>query len=146
MQISTDTSILESIFARSTAVAHFAGYVVDALITAIHEISRTAVGLLGKPYVPRRVEASPKDCEPEFNVANAIDDLCQLMAKADALASAAEDLLCRVVFIEDGDDRRRVERVAHLVGLTATAAHAAAEAGDKLAVRAVGRSTRRRGV
>jgi ABC-type transporter Mla subunit MlaD len=69
-----------------------------------------------------------------FNVANAVDDLRQLVAKADALAHAAENLFDQVIWVEDGDDRRRLERLAHLVGATAEAVQAAAEAGDELAV------------
>jgi hypothetical protein len=52
--------------------------------------------------------------------------------KAEALASVAEDQFCRVIYVPDGADRRASERVAHLVGLTATAILAASEARDKL--------------
>jgi hypothetical protein len=69
-----------------------------------------------------------------FNVTDAIDDLRQLVAKADALAHATENLFEQVIWVEDGDDRRRLERLAHLVGATAEAVQAAVEAGDELAV------------
>jgi ABC-type transporter Mla subunit MlaD len=69
-----------------------------------------------------------------FSVANAVDDLRQLVAKADALAHATENLFEQVIWVEDGDDRRRLERLAHLVGATAEAVQAAVEAGDELAV------------
>ena len=68
-----------------------------------------------------------------FDVANAVDDLRQLIAKADALAHASEDLFEQVIWVEDGDDRRRLERLANLVGATAEAVQAAADAGDELA-------------
>jgi hypothetical protein len=68
-----------------------------------------------------------------FNVANAVDDLRQLVAKADALAHASENLFEQVVWGEDGDDRRCLERLAHLVGATAEAVQAVAEASDGLA-------------
>jgi hypothetical protein len=70
---------------------------------------------------------------PTFNVADAVDDLRQLVAKAEALASAAEDLFEQVIWVEDGDDRRRLERLAHLVGATAESVRAAVEAGSQLA-------------
>jgi hypothetical protein len=69
-----------------------------------------------------------------FNVTGAVDDLRQLVAKADALAHATENLFEQVIWVEDGDDRRRLERLAHLVGATAEAVQAAVEAGDELAV------------
>jgi len=67
------------------------------------------------------------------NIALALDDLRQLIAKTDALASATADLFDDVVEVEDVDDRRRLERMAHMVGATAEAALAAAEACDQLA-------------
>jgi ABC-type transporter Mla subunit MlaD len=70
-----------------------------------------------------------------FNVANAVDDLRQLVAKADALAHASEDLFDQVIWVADDDDRRRLERLAHLVGATAEAVEAAVEAGADLATK-----------
>jgi len=78
-------------------------------------------------------------------IMNAADELRQLIAKVDALASVAEDQFGRVIYVPDGEDRRRFERVAHLVGLTATAALAALEASNKL-VDAVENALRRAGV
>jgi hypothetical protein len=66
-------------------------------------------------------------------VAKEVDELRQLIAQADALASAAEDLFCRVRS-ENGTDRRHLERMTHLLGLTAVGVQAASQAGDKLAV------------
>jgi ABC-type transporter Mla subunit MlaD len=67
------------------------------------------------------------------DIANAVDDIRQLIAKADALAHAAEDLFDETIEIDDVDDRRRLERIAHLIGATATAVEAALEAGEELA-------------
>jgi len=69
-----------------------------------------------------------------FDIANAVDDLRQLIAKADALAYAAAKLFDDVIRVEDAEDRRSFERLAHLIGATASAVQAALEAGDKLAV------------
>jgi hypothetical protein len=69
----------------------------------------------------------------DFDVANAVNQLRQLVAKADALANAAADLFDNVIRVDDVDDRRRLERLAHLVGATAEAVHVAMEAGDRLA-------------
>ena len=68
-----------------------------------------------------------------LDVADAVDDLRQLIARADALANAAEDLFNNPFEVRDRADRRRLERVAHLVGATAAAVQAAKEAGDELA-------------
>jgi hypothetical protein len=68
-----------------------------------------------------------------LNVADAVDDLRQLIARADALANAAEDLFNNPFQVKDREDRCRLERVAHLVGATAAAVQAAKEAGDQLA-------------
>ena len=74
-----------------------------------------------------------------LNLASAVDDLRQLVAKADALAHASEELFEHVIQVEDRDDRRRLERLAHLVGATAEAVGAAVEAGDELAAKLAAR-------
>ena len=68
-----------------------------------------------------------------LDLADAVDDLRQLIARADALAIAAEDLFNNPFEVKDREDRCRLERVAHLVGATAAAVQAAKEAGDQLA-------------
>lgn len=68
-----------------------------------------------------------------LDVAGAVDDLRQLIARADALANAAEDMFNNPIGVKDREDRCRLERVAHLVGATVAAVHAAKEAGDELA-------------
>jgi hypothetical protein len=68
-----------------------------------------------------------------FDAASAVNDLCQLIYKADALAHATEHLFEGALSAEDDDERRRRERLAHLVGATAEAVRALVEAGDQLA-------------
>jgi malic enzyme len=78
-------------------------------------------------------------------IMNAADELRQLIAKADALASVTEEQFGRVIYVPAGADRRGFERVAQLVGLTATAASVALEASNRL-VDAVENALRRAGV
>ena len=66
-------------------------------------------------------------------VENLVDNLCQLLSKADALAYAADDLFDDVMWVKDGAQTRRIERLSHLVGAAAEAVLVAMEAVDKLA-------------
>jgi hypothetical protein len=68
-----------------------------------------------------------------YDVASAVDDLRQLIARAEALATAAEGLFDDVIHVDDEDERRRLERVAHLISATVSAVQGAMEAGDELA-------------
>lgn len=97
---------------------------------------------IDKPYIPHTAEEPTQNRIPEFNVANAVDDLVQLIAKTDALAHAARDLYDEVPPTEVGEVRRRRERLAHLISDTAEAAEAALEAGNWLAAKL---ATRRMG-
>jgi hypothetical protein len=74
--------------------------------------------------------------EQAFDVAGAVDDLRQLVARADALAHATEKQFERVAPGDepDDDDGRQREHLAHLLGATAQAARAAADASDQIAV------------
>jgi hypothetical protein len=65
-------------------------------------------------------------------ITDAVDELRQLIARADALASTTDEQFCRVVVLSGGDDRRGFKRLAHLVELTAMAVMAASDASDKL--------------
>jgi len=67
------------------------------------------------------------------DVADAVDDLRLLIARAEAFASAAEFLFDDVVQVEDSEDRRHLERIAHLIGATSSAMQAVLEATDELA-------------
>lgn len=69
------------------------------------------------------------------DVASAIDELHQLLAKADAIAHASENLFEESIWDHESVERRRFELVAHLVGATAEAIEVAAEFGDELVAR-----------
>jgi hypothetical protein len=67
-----------------------------------------------------------------YDLAAAVDGLCQLVGRADAFARAAEDLFERGSWDDAGDgddDERRLDRVAHLLGATVEAVRAAVIAG-----------------
>jgi len=63
-----------------------------------------------------------------FNVANAVDALCQLIAKTESFAVTVDDL-----YEEIGDDRVRRHRLAWIVTEAANAAREALAASNKLA-------------
>jgi hypothetical protein len=63
-----------------------------------------------------------------------LDELRALIAKTDALTHATAELFDDVVRLEVTEDRRSLERLAHLVGAAADAAAAAVEASERLAV------------
>jgi hypothetical protein len=107
------------IVGHSDALA--AGELADHVDAIAHELGE----LLGEPH-------------PSAPLSERIDELRQLIARADALATATGDVLDDVR--SEGNDRRRFERLAHLLGATLDAVRAAAEAGDKLAAET---STRR---
>ena len=74
-----------------------------------------------------------------YDVADAVDDLRQRIARAEALATAAAGLLDDVFHLSDDDERRRMERVAHLIGATVSTVQSAMEASDALATELVKR-------
>jgi hypothetical protein len=138
MQISVATEILEVVFAHSMLAARIADGIADAIVfdelsQSIDEISRTVAALLGKPYGPPRAVEPTQDGDPEFNVANAVDDLRQVVSRADALAEAAVNLFDQVIWVEH-EDVRQLEHLAHLVSATSEAVRAAVEVGSILAV------------
>jgi DNA-binding ferritin-like protein len=92
---------------------------------------------IDKPNTPHAAEEIP-----EFNIANAVDDLRQLIAKADALAHAAEALSDEGTPTEDREARRDHERLEYLIEATAEAVQAALEAADKLAAELFTRQVR----
>jgi hypothetical protein len=75
----------------------------------------------------RSAKAAPADDET-----NAVDELRELMARADALATTTDEQFSRIVALTDGDDRRGFRRLAHLVEMTALAVSAASDASAKL--------------
>lgn len=82
-----------------------------------------------------RVLASgrPAEYEAPLDIVNALEDLRQLTAKAEALVNAAEDLFEHVIWVERDDDRRRLNRLAHLISATGEAVRLVVEASDRLA-------------
>lgn len=139
MQISVDTAILEVMFAHSMLAARIADNIADSIVfdeisQSIDEIRRTLARLLGKPYGPPTAVDPTQDGKPEFNVVNAVDDLRQVVARADALADATMNLFDQVSWDPDDEDPRRIEHLAHLVTATSEAVRAAVEVGNILAV------------
>jgi DNA-binding ferritin-like protein len=88
---------------------------------------------IDKPSAPKVTKEPAQDRKTEFNVANAVNDLRQLIARADALAHAAEDLSDEGTPTEDREARRDHERLEYLIEATVEAVQAALEAADKLA-------------
>lgn len=92
------------------------------------------------PYPSGRERSATSFSSP--SVANAVDDLRQVVARVDALANAAENLFDGVFWVSHGVDSIKFDRLAHLVSATTDAVQAAMEAGGWLAVEL---STRRTG-
>jgi hypothetical protein len=87
----------------------------------------------------RRLTSGP--ATSPYDLASAVDGLCQLVGRADAFARAAEDLFERGSWGDDGDgddDERRLDRVAHLLGATVEAVRAAVIAGNQIAAELAG--------
>jgi len=131
-------TVLIELFARASSAARIIGYlgdrgspVVERLIGHVDAIAQELGELLGAVHLT--VEPLRTDAEktPSGALSRA-GELRQLMAKADALATATDEQFCRVVVLRDGDDRRGFRRLAHLVELTAMAVVAASDASDKL--------------
>lgn len=73
--------------------------------------------------------------DSRFDVANAVDELRQLVGRADALVHATEDLFERFIWgDEDDDDNPGLEHLAHLMGATVEAVGSAMAAGDRIAL------------
>ena len=102
---------------RSPGVEQLSDHV-DALVHGLGE-------LLGGQR--QTDEPGPADEETD-----AVDELRQLMARADALASTTDEQFSRIVVLTEGDDRRGFKRLAHLVELTAMAVTAASDASARL--------------
>jgi hypothetical protein len=121
------------LLAHASSAAHIAGHLDDrdgstALVQLSDHVDALVHGLselLGDDR--RSAKAAPTDGE-----ATAVDELRELMARAEALASTTDEQFSRVVVVTDGADRRGFTRLAHLVELTALAVSAASEASAKL--------------
>jgi hypothetical protein len=101
----------------SSNLEHLSDHV-DALVHGLG-------GLLGEHRLPPALA-------PDDNEKDMLDELRQLMARADALASTTNEQFSRVVVLTDGDDPRDFKRLAHLVEMTALAVMAASEASSKV--------------
>ena len=76
-----------------------------------------------------------------LDVVGTVDHLRQLIARAEALATATERLVEHVFHLKDDEERRRMERVVHLISATASAVQGAMEASDRFAAELItGRS------
>lgn len=85
---------------------------------------------LSKPATPDNSEPSA----PTFDVAGAVDILREIIARTEALVTATEDALERDPWdADDADHGRRVEHLAHLLASAKEAAHAARDAGARIA-------------
>jgi hypothetical protein len=147
MQTSIDTEILETIFTHATTVARLASYIdngiiIDGLTRSTNHIRRIVAGILGKAFDPEMPREPVRDSDHEFDAADAIDELRQIVSRGDALANAALEFLDEVVWIKDVGDHRRIERLAHLVGATADTMSAAVVLGERIAEKL---SSRQRG-
>jgi hypothetical protein len=122
--------------------------VIDALTASLDEITVPLAQLLGRPHArhwraarspsraapPTLPEPEPAQApEPEVELASALDDLRQLLARADALANATESHFHEVIWADDDETRQR-ERLGHLIAATAEAVGWAMDAGDEFAI------------
>jgi len=151
MQISVDTEILETILTYARTAARITGYIDNATVggalnKTINEIIRMVAEALGRPSVPRLIEKLPQDGKSKFDVATAVDDLRQAVAKADALANAASSLLDETPWGSSEHERRRFERLGHLIDAAFEAVQSAMVLGDKLALELLMRRTARNSV
>lgn len=85
-----------------------------------------------RPRLPK--QPSPDNGAPTFDVAGALDILREIIGRTEALVAATEDLLEQEPWGNDEEeDERRAERIAHLLASAKEAAHAAVDAGAKIA-------------
>ena len=135
MQIAIDTEILETILVYSTTAERLADYIHNTIAAnAVHQISRIVSCLLSKSSSSEPAEEPTQEDETEFDVADAVDQLHQMVAKADTMITATENLFERVAWSEIANDRRQLEQLAHLIGATAEAVKEALEVCGRLAV------------
>lgn len=149
MQNDIDTWYLESMFAHFRLAAHVVDLIddtsiADELAKSVTEICHRLAALLGKPYGQQATEepagsqgteeSTKVDKSDELELANMVDELCDLMAQADAFGKGAESLLREIMAKEDHDNRRLVH-LARLVEMTSDAVLQADDVGHVLAVR-----------
>jgi hypothetical protein len=149
MQNDIDTWYLESMFARFRLAAHLVDCIndtsiADELAKTVNEICHRLAALLGKPYDQPATEEPAgsqgteepikDDKSDELELANMLDELCDLVAQADAFARSAESLLREIMAKADHDNRRFVH-LARLVEMTSDAMLQADDVSHVLAVR-----------
>src|SRR4051812_7028821 len=128
MQITIDTEILETILVYSTSAERLAGYIHNTIAAnAVHQISRIVGRLLSKSSGLEPAEEQTQEDETEFGVADGVDQLPQMVAKADTMITATESLFERVASSEIANDPRQREQLARLIGATAEAVKEALE-------------------
>ena len=142
-QLTIDKNALVVLLDHATSAARFVGYHDDLALGPLADDVDAIVHLLGELLsTPAPRPGAPSTDAPVRDIANAIDDLNQLLARADALAHAAEDLYDGVVPTDGRGARRHRERLAHLIGNTAEAVTAALEATGQIAVQIIERRAR----
>ncbi len=99
-----------------------------------HNPNTEALDHLTAEPAPTAEATDATDGAPDASheIQEALDELRQLMGRADALASTTDEQFSRVVVLGEGADRRGFRRLTHLVELTATAVMDASDASDKL--------------
>lgn len=133
--------ILDGLLARASSAARLVGHLdgddgspavgqladdIDAIVHALSE-------LLGAPQQIAEPEpANERRLLISREIVDAVDELRQLIGRADALASTTREQFSRIVVIREGDDPRELKHLAHLVELAALAVSSATEASAKL--------------
>jgi glycosyltransferase involved in cell wall biosynthesis len=97
-------------------------------------VTEAALAVMGDEGGVRMTRRGLGSGDSRFDVANAVDELRQLVARADALVHATEDLFERFIWGDEGDDNPGLEHLAHLMGATIEAVRAAMAAGDRIAL------------
>ena len=125
--------VLGELLAHASSAARIVGHLDDRERSpAVEQLSDHVDALvhgLGELVGGHRLTDEPVQAEQETN---AVDELRQLIERADALASTTDEQFSRIVVLTEGDDRRGFKRLAHLVELTAMAVTAASDASAKL--------------
>jgi hypothetical protein len=146
MQDDIDTWYLESMFAHFRLAAHVVDLIDDTSIAdeldkSVTEICHRLAALLGKPFGQQATEEPAGSEGPEeptkddtLELANMVDELCDLVAQADAFGRAAESLISEIMGKEDHDNRR-LARLARLVEMTSDAVLQVDDVGHVLAIR-----------
>ena len=147
MLIEVDKETLKTIFACSRRAARLTEYihntmVGEAIAKSAGEICDVVASILQMRYDYSGPAENPtQDSEPKLSIANIVDNLRKLIAKADALAKAAESFLESVVWVEIVGDRRRLEHLAHLIVATSETVEEAIVVGDTLGIELATRGT-----